>query len=225
MGGVAVRLHCPKYAYLLDTMKRPPFLDMDFVTYGRFRSSLSSVFTDLGYAPNAHIMLYFGHDQQEYLDVNNGRKVDVFVDKLDYCHRISFAGRLELDTPTITVSDILLQKMQIVKLTDKDIEDAIVLLREHDIGETDQETINARYIARLLSRDWGFCHTVTTNLGKVDQSLSQFESLTGEDRRDVHLKMNRILACVASIPTSLRWKVRAILGTRKKWYNDLIADQ
>jgi hypothetical protein len=80
-------------------------------------------------------------------------------------------------------------------------------LREHDIGETDQETINARYIARLLSRDWGFCHTVTTNLGKVDQSLSQFESLTGEDRRDVHLKMTRILACVASIPTSLRWKV------------------
>jgi len=82
-----------------------------------------------------------------------------------------FLKRLEIDYPTISLADLLLEKMQIVKLNEKDILDTIVMLREHDVGEGDKETINSDRVSGLLSDDWGFYYTVTTNLGKIKSAF------------------------------------------------------
>jgi hypothetical protein len=224
LAGVAVRCHCPKYSYILDAMKRVRYDDIDLGTYSKFRPLLKSLFLGLGYKADEQILLFFGHDRHEYFDERNSRKADVFIDKLEYCHRINLIGRLELDRPTAALSDILLQKMQIVKINDKDIEDTIVLLREHGVGDGDKETINARHIADLLSEDWGFYYTVTTNLKKVSESLARFDCLTEEDREDVSLKVARMLQYIESASKSRGWKARALLGPRKKWYNDLFSE-
>ena len=81
-------------------------------------------------------------------------KVDVFFDRLDMNHIIDFKNRLELDFPTISLADLLLEKMQIVQINEKDIKDTIILLREHPVEDPDKETINANYVASLLAEDW-----------------------------------------------------------------------
>ncbi len=220
IGALVVRLHCKKFLHLHDAMKRE-LTDLDFITYHAYADRLRPFFTSLGYSPDEHIFAYFGHRRQKYFEKSKQTMIDVFIDKLEMCHSIIFTGRLELDSPTITLTDFLLEKMQIVQINEKDIKDTIVILREHDVGEVDKETINAKYLAGTLSDDWGFYHTVTSNLCKVKTMLPSVNALADEDRSDVSSKIDRLLSRIEERPKSMGWKMRARIGTKKKWYNDV----
>ena len=220
MGACAVRLHCPKFSYLYEGMERP-LTDIDLMTYKKFNPLLRKFFVELGLTPDEGILRYYGHKRHIYYDEKKNRAVDIFLDKLEMCHTIDFRGRLELDYPTITLSDILLEKMQIVKITEKDIKDTIIMLLEHEVGEIEKETVNMRYIARLLSGDWGFYYTVTTNLKKTKEAVGDYEALTEEHRKDVIGKIDKLLDAIERQPKTFRWKMRARIGTSKKWYTEV----
>ena len=223
MGGFAIRIHCPEYDYLYDKLQRIPACDLDFVTYSKFRPLLNKLFAELGYAPMVSMALMFdtGRNRKVYQDEANNRSVDLFFDKLEMCHVIDFKNRLEMDSPTISLSDLFLQKAQICKINEKDIKDMIILLREHEVGETEEETVNTRFIAKLLSNDWGFWYTVTTNMSKVKEFLGKYEALTEEDRKDISAKIEKILKALEDEPKSLKWKMRAKIGTSKRWYTEV----
>lgn len=224
MGACAVKLHCPKCGYLHKKMGRE-LTDIDFISYSKFEPDMEEFFKDLGYKPREYLSKYWARatalGRQIYDDEKNKRAVDVFFDKLQMCHTIDFRRRLELDCPTITLADIILEKMQIVKINEKDVKDTIILLREHKVGENDTETINEKYIARLLSKDWCFYYTVTTNLNLIRDFSKRYEALTKEDHNDVSTKIDALLEVIEKEPKSLGWKMRAKIGTRKKWYTEV----
>ncbi len=111
--------------------------------------------------------------------------------------------------------------MQIVQINEKDLIDSIMLLREHPIGDTDKETINAEVIARLLGNDWGFWRTVTGNLKLLDEKLQQYGKLSKEDRQIVHDRIQELEQRIEAAPKTMRWKARARIGERVKWYRDV----
>ena len=39
-------------------------------------------------------------------------------------------------------------------MNEKDKKDAIVLVRAHEVGESDDRTINAKHIAKIIANDW-----------------------------------------------------------------------
>ncbi len=223
MGGFAIRLHCTNHSRLYELLDRKPAYDLDFVTYGRHRPSMKKLFADLGYAPMVSMALLFGTGKNRaiYKDESHNRSVDVFFDKLEMCHNLEFKNRLELDNPTIPLSDLLLQKIQIIKINEKDIKDIIILLREHQVGEFEKETVNINYIARLLSKDWGFWYTVTLNLDKTKEFLAEYKNLADADRKDVETKLDNILKRIEDEPKALQWKLRSKVGTSKKWYTEV----
>ncbi len=90
--------------------------------------------------------------------------IDVFFDKLEYCHTIDYAGRLELDPYSVSLTDILLQKLQIWEINDKDLKDIEYLFTCAPFGDDDDRKVNVGYVARRLADDWGFWYTATTNL-------------------------------------------------------------
>jgi len=220
MGATAIMQHCPKFRHLFGALGRS-LTDLDFMTYGKFRGKLEKFFTQLGYRSDRRTSYYFGESRHRYFDDANNRVVDVFFDKLAFCHTIEFARRLELDSPTITLSDLLLEKMQIVEINEKDIKDTIIMLREHEIQDADKECVNPKYISKLLGDDWGFYHTVTTNLGKVIDLLDHFAVLGDEDKRDVGTKVDTLLRAIELEPKTMKWKMRAKVGTRKRWYTQV----
>ena len=220
MGAIGVTLHCPQSSHLLRGMERS-LTDIDLMSYARFNPKMKRFFVDLGYTPDERIMALYGRDRHIYNHREKGWHVDVFFDQLKMCHTIDFRRRLELDHPTITPTDILLEKLQIVRINPKDVKDTIVLLREHPLGSGEKDSIDAPYISRLLSGDWGFCYTVTENLKKLTQFLPEFKVLTEEDRADVNRKIASLLTQIESVPKSMIWKVRSKVGPRKKWYNEV----
>jgi len=184
---------------------------------------MKKLFADLGYVPMVSMALLFGTGKNRaiYKDESHNRSVDVFFDKLEMCHTLEFKNRLELDYPTIPLSDLLLQKIQIIKINEKDIKDIIILLREHQVGEFEKETVNINYIARLLSKDWGFWYTVTLNLDKTKEFLAEYKNLADADRKDVETKLDNILKRIEDEPKSIQWKLRSKVGTSKKWYTEV----
>jgi hypothetical protein len=224
MGACAIRIHCPKSQFILDNLKRA-ISDLDFMSYGRFEEKLNNLFKDLGYQSESEMSKFYTHMygqvRSRYLEPKSRRNVDIFFDKLEMCHTIDFKNRLEIDFPTISLSDLLLEKMQIVKINEKDILDTLVLILEHDVAEGDKETINSRYISEVLAEDWGFYYTVTTNLKRIRHLLPEYNVFTGDPRATVEQRVDKLLDAIEKQPKSLKWKMRARIGTSRKWYVDV----
>lgn len=214
-------MHCPAHEGLYEKLKRVPKHDMDFVTYSKFRPVTKSLFIDLGYEPYISLMLTgaTGKNRQIFNDKEGNKAIDVFLDKLQMCHVIDYKDRLELDTPTVPLAELLLQKLQIVQTNEKDLQDTIILLREHDLGKGDKEEINVDYIAKVLAKEWGFNYTVTVNLGKVKDFAGKYEALTKQDKAVVTERIDKLQDRIEKEPKTLQWKLRAKAGPSVKWYN------
>jgi hypothetical protein len=218
-GSIAFKLHCPTYGYFQEAFGRK-ILDIDFVSYHKHASHLSDLFEALGYRENITLTA-FGGDRLLFEDKNRALHCDVFLDKMLMNHEINFVNRLEIDYPTVPLADLLLTKLQIVKLNEKDIIDTIMLLREHEVGSKDDGTINVEYIANRCGKDWGLYHTVTINLGKVGAFLPSFSIFSPLDSKDVTLKLQAVTSKVEAHPKGLSWKIRARTGEKMKWYNEV----
>jgi len=220
IGALAFRTHCPTYGYIQDKLGRE-FTDFDFVAYPRFVKDIRRILTELGYEEDKQVTQLFGDRRMVFHDPAFGRHIDVFYNLLDFCHPINFVGRLEAEQLTIPLAELILEKMQIVQINEKDLIDSVMLLREHPIGDSDQETINALIITRILASDWGFWRTVTGNLKLLDEKLEHYESLTKEDRQVVHGRIKELQDRIEAEPKTLRWKARAQIGERVKWYKEV----
>jgi len=220
MGAAAIRIHCPKYAPLHEKLGRE-ISDLDFVGYTSQGSKVTKFLEEIGYEKRFLRPSYGLEMRHIYLDNKNHRTVDIFLDKLLMCHTIDFRNRLKIDYPTVPLAELLLTKLQIVNFTEKDLKDVLVLLREHEIGKKDTETINADRIAQIMADDWGFYYTATTNFKKIRDLLPTVEALKKEDVEDMGSKINNILDEIEKRPKSFNWKMRAKVGTKKKWYKEV----
>jgi hypothetical protein len=219
MGATGIRIHCPEFSKMHEALGRN-ITDLDFVGPSKQTNQLLEMLADLGYPMDRgarYRMALVGR----YIFENPSFHVDLFFDELKWNHTIDLRKRLPFDFPTLTVSDLLLEKMQIVKINEKDIKDAIILLREHQIADENRESVNGPYIAGLLSEDWGFYYTFTMNLSKVEAFARKYEQLSAEDREDVASKIAVLRKMIEEKPKNFRWKMRARTGTSTKWYREV----
>src|SRR5262245_56891482 len=231
MGGMAVRAHAPDWTH--RTRRRE--VDLDFATRGRDRAAVYRLREAEGYTPDKRHNAMFGGQQGWFVDAARNQPVDVLVDKLEMCHRIEFDGRLERSTPTLPVADLLLSKLEIVKLNKKDLLDALILLAEHPLGKDDGD-IDSRTGAGLISlprilahtsSDWGWWRTVTGNLDKLQAYLDTDvvpEDLDVGDGRQARLdprpQIRDLRAAIDDAPKSTKWKLRARVGEKMTWYQE-----
>ena len=222
LGATAFRIHCPEYIAIHQAMARS-MSDLDFVAYGKEDRKIEAFFSERGYmlvkaalTPELFASRRIFEQAQEHLHV------DVFLDDLNMCHKIPFRNRLQTDSPTIPLAELVLEKTQIVRLNEKDIKDLLILLAAHPVGDRDIETINGAYIAELLSKDWGFYYTTVTNLDKVQAGLERYEQLfSAEDVSNIGKRISQLRNMIEQAPKGLKWKARAAIGTRVQWYNDV----
>jgi hypothetical protein len=174
----------------MDRLGRPA-KDIDFVVPQRHRKGMRRLLEDRGYVIDRDLLIAMEGTRYSFAHREHGTEIDVFVERLNFCHTIELAGRLAAHPVTIPIEELLLQKVQIVEMTTTDLIDAGVLLATHDVaapgGDSatavqppayDRDTaageaVDAAHIARLLARDWGFHHTATRNLERVRQSVAE----------------------------------------------------
>jgi hypothetical protein len=220
IGSLAFQMHCPRYGYLQQALGRA-YTDIDFAAYRKHTKEIKVLMAGLGYGEDREVFIVSEGDRAIYNNPQNGLHVDVFFDKLDFCHVISWNGRLEVDDPTIPLAEMVLEKMQIVKINEKDVIDTIMLIMEHPLGNSDKETINIERIATLCAQDWGLWRTATMNLVKVKQLALGYPQLTDEQKDHVVAQVDTALQRIEKEPKSLAWRLRDRVGDRVKWYKEV----
>lgn len=220
IGSLAFQIHCPKFGYLQAAMGRA-YTDIDFAAYRKQTKEIQELMAALGYRENREVFIVSEGERAIFDKPEAGLHVDVFYEKLDFCHIIRWEGRLEVDAPSIPLAEMLLEKMQIVQINEKDVIDTIMLLLEHPLGDEDEETINIQHIAELCSNDWGLWRTTTMNLDKVHRLAQDYEQLTVEQKAKIEAQVKTTLARLEQEPKSLAWRLRARVGDRVKWYKEV----
>jgi hypothetical protein len=212
LGGVAICLRAP--AGLAPAFART-YVDIDFVTTKRGAGATADLFRDAGYVPHVAFNALHGQERLLFFDEENDRQVDVFVNAFSMCHRIPLEQRLAVDPVSIPLAELLLTKLQVIELNEKDIRDTLALLHDHPVGETDGDTLNAARVAELCAADWGLWRTITRNL----QSCRDFaDNYDVPDRAQLDASIDVLLARIESEPKSRAWRLRARIGERKRWY-------
>lgn len=220
LGSIAVALHCPDAAALLPRFART-YADIDFVSEKRQAKALTALMATLAYGNDRDVFANSEGRRSIFDDPQRRIHCDVFYDRLEFCHVIPLVGRLEADRPTIPLAELLLSKLQIVKINEKDVVDAILLLLDHPLGAGDSGVIDQDRIAALCAADWGLWRTITLNLDKVATLAASYAQLD-EPRRQV------VAAAVAALterldrePKTLAWRMRARVGDRRQWWTDV----
>jgi hypothetical protein len=214
LGGVAVFVRCPSAK--LPALSRT-YGDVDVITLSSDRRKVTAFFEQMGYEPDKLFNALHGATRLNFMDPGRERPLDVLLDRFRMCHTIDFRRRLELESLTTPVTDLLLTKLQVVELNSKDNKDIIALLADHPLGGASGESLDVNRLTSLLGNDWGFEHTVRLNLERVRSSLAAVELPRGMADQ-VSESIDDILSALNSGKKSLGWKSRAIVGERVRWY-------
>ena len=123
--------------------------------------------TRLGYVEDREVFVVSEGARAIFGSASNGVHVDVFYEKLDFCHAIPLEDRLRVDAPTLPLAELLLGKLQIVKITEKDFVDMIALLLEHKLGEGDASYPECRPHRATMRRGLGTLAHDDNELGEA----------------------------------------------------------
>jgi hypothetical protein len=220
VGGVGVALIAPTIGRL---QPRRTYHDIDLVAPAG-SADISRLMTTLGYEPARPFNTLNGSERLLFHDPG-GRRIDVFIDTLRMCHELPFRDRLAVEAwPwTLPPADLLLSKLQIVEQTDRDAQDVLALLADHELAEDDGDGIGLPRIRQMCGTDWGWWRTVDDNLQRL---ISRWTDPSGADEsapvgasaraRDQALALRAVLA---ACPKSMGWRVRATVGPRIRWYD------
>ncbi len=212
LGGVAVAILCP-------SSRRPPlvrdYADIDLATTGSAREGVVELMESLGYVGDREFNMLHGHRRLFFWDEENQRQVDVFVDEANLCHRIDLRPRISLAPLTVSLADLTVLKLQIVETNEKDYLDICAIFADHELT-SDEGGINGSYIAEICAGDWGLWRT----LGMVAERSRQFAlDLPDFDAAElVAERLGGLQSELADVPKTRRWKLRARVGEKKRWY-------
>jgi hypothetical protein len=209
LGGVAVHVRSQGLPPALTR----EYKDLDFATSKRSSGDLQKLLRDLGYEPHVGFNAMNGKERLLFYDNPNARQVDVFVSSFRMCHEIPLEKRLHVDEHTVPLAELLLTKLQIIELNEKDVRDTVALLLEHEVTE-DDAGVNASHIAELCASDWGLWRTISHNLATLRDRVSGYDV----DHEAVSGRVTVILEQIEAAPKSRAWRMRAKVGERKRWY-------
>ena len=222
LGGIAFRLRSPS-ARSVNLSRQ--YVDIDFVGLRKQRKSIEALFTDLGYTPRSTFNALNGLTRLIFNDIENQRRVDIFLNVFEMCHKLDFSERLKLDQLTLPLADLLLTKLQVYEITEREYKDVIALLKDHELGQSDEgQMINLKHIAKLAGSDWGLWRTITLNLERLDERVSSYLDAPGEQNA-VREKILQLKKRIDEEPKSFGWRMRARVGEKVRWYELPEADR
>lgn len=204
LGGLGILLHDEA---LLARGGSRPVNDIDLIVASGQHRNIAELLVARHYMPEERFNALNGHRRLVF----HGpiADVDVLVGMFEMCHRIDMAPRLSLDRPSLPVTDLLLTKLQIVKLNEKDLLDIVDLVAGHELGRGHGDWIDADRLEAVVRDDWGLWRTISGTIGTV---LASGSSAVVQERLTTLREALRVST------KSTRWRLRARIGDRVPWY-------
>lgn len=216
LGGMGIKLLLGER---MDPRFHRPIDDLDFITTRKAARAVEKMLQTAGWEPERRFNTLNGARRLLFSHRSGAHKVDVFVGTFEMCHALPLAERIELQADTLPAAELLMSKLQIVSLNEKDRDDIYALLDALQVAEHDQDAINAARIAQLTGSDWGLHHTFELNLARLAEQ-AQTASLPDAIASRVSDRIEALSCALEAAPKSRGWRMRAKIGERKRWYEE-----
>ncbi|MCA1688355.1 MAG: hypothetical protein LC714_07165 [Actinobacteria bacterium] len=214
LGGVAIKLRAKDG---LHPAFEREYADLDWITPKGTSAAAQKFFEAMGYTPQVRFNAINGRERLLFFDEQHDRQVDILVGAFRMSHEIPFGKRLALEPVTVPLAELLLTKLQIIELNEKDVRDALALLHDHPVEDEDGDAINGAHVARLCASDWGLWRTFTANLDSLSDHLGRYD-LPEESKGRIAERVQKLQERIEEEPKSFGWRMRAKIGDRKRWY-------
>ncbi|HEV8404053.1 MAG TPA: hypothetical protein VGQ31_13565 [Candidatus Limnocylindrales bacterium] len=219
IGGVAVALIAPTIGRLSPTRT---YHDIDLAATGP-AGPVSELLGGHGYEAARRFNALNGSERLLFHDPA-GRRVDVFIGTLRMCHTLPFATRIATHAWTLPPADLVLSKLQIVELTERDAQDLLALLADHPLTPSDGDGIAIDRIEAVCGGDWGWWRTVDDNLRRlIERWRAERLAAAADSAAILERGIERAVGLrgvLADAPRSVGWRLRAIVGPRVRWYDE-----
>jgi hypothetical protein len=216
-GGVAI-------ATISPSALRPPlqrtYGDIDYIGRRKDVGRIEELFAGLGYHAEEEFNSLHGERRLFFIDRENKREADVFLDSVPACHELELRDRLSIRPRTVPAADLLLSKLQVVNTTPKDYQDAIAVLADHEVVESDGPAgIALERIEEVCCNDWGWWKTVTM-VAEPTREMADRMAADGQIGPEAGERLRQIVERLGSAPKSRKWKLRARVGERVRWHEE-----
>jgi hypothetical protein len=207
LGGVAVWCQCP-------SARVPPLAriygDADFLGLGGDRKRITAFLESEGYEADRMFNALHGATRLNFHDPVRERPVDVLLDRFVMAHELDLRESASPDGLTISLADLLLTKLQVVSINDKDVRDLLALLHDHGF---DAREISMERILAVTRNDWGLEHTIHQSLATLRELIAGVE-LTPPQAERILARAGELDASLHAAPKGTKWKMRARVGER-----------
>jgi len=213
LGGLGVRVMCPDFP-----PRQRAGQDIDLACLGKSRRQVANHLEQAGCTPDKRFNNLNG-DRQMYFNAPSGRPIDVMVDRLSMCHTLGFRPAFGSASAPLDPADLLPSTLQIVELNAKDAHDIFLLSGVRVGPDGTRPFIDPDRFGSVLSGDWGWWRTVTGSLNKLPGLLTEQPGLAPPyPKYDALTQAKQLLEVAETVPKGLKWKTRARVGDRVRWY-------
>lgn len=211
-GGVAIWERCtPATRAALGR----DYADIDLVAHRRDSRPLRALLEDCGYEPERTFNATHGATRLLYHAREGEHHIDVFLDEFRMSHVLDLGARLEVESPTLPAAELLLAKLQVAEVNRKDLTDAAMLLADHEPGDGDGPgRLNVARACEVCAADWGLYTTAGDNLARLRDMAGELPLDAGV----ITARVDALRAALEDAPKTARWRMRARIGRRKRWY-------
>lgn len=218
-GGFAVWLRAGEGRAIAARAARS-FSDVDFAAYSAQHREVVALLREEGFEEDAASATVPGLGRIIFSNAKLDLHGDVFLDRLVFTHTIELRGRLELHETTLTLADLLLQKLQIGRFTEKDAIDTAMLVHDHEFA-SGSSGIQIERLTALFGADWGLCRTSADNIERTRDFIAHAYAPDEAVARRVDAQLGVLRALLHDAPKTLAWRLRAVPGRWVQWQNSV----
>ena len=211
LGGLAFKKLCPSASGARYNRENK---DIDLMGRRDDQKEVIKMMETLGYKPREMFNKLSMGKRLIYYDLGNRRRVDIFLDDFEMCHRFSFKDSLAPGTYTLPITELVMTKLQVMEKTEKEYRDLLAAFSDFEVTAGGQG-IDGDKIASICAADWGVYTTFSKSLSALRKWA---EELAGDDKTIITARIEALQAMLDAKPKTLAWRMRARIGEKARWY-------
>lgn len=213
IGGVAVWCQCPS-AHVPPLARS--YGDADFVGSAAERKRITAFMEQEGYEADRMFNALHGATRLNFHDPARDRPIDVLLDRFKMAHELDLRESSSSDGLTISLADLLMTKLQVVNINEKDVRDLLAVLLDHALTPAE---IDLEHILDVTRNDWGLEHTMHRSADTLRETVAD-HGLAADQTKLVLSRIGELEAALSAAPKGTKWKMRARVGERVRWFEE-----
>lgn len=156
------------------------------------------------------------------IDNTSGTRLDMYADPVILNQTLYFGQRLRILEKTLTPVDLLISKLQIVNITDRDLDDICALAGGCQVAAVDSpSTLNAERLKIICSNSWALQYTSIGNLDAAERRAGTHRDIQEERLARILQNVSLLRNICTDCPKSWTWRLRAKIGPLLPWYEQI----